>query len=220
MKNLFAFFFLALFSVTLFAQEEDLDVSNRFGKADRLMIDLYNDTWLGAPDTIDFKGYNPGVAFNVVKDFPFGATNFSFAIGIGVGTHNMRYNASIYTDPVSFENYFVNRVDTPKQYKMVLSYIDIPAEIRFRTKRDNVFRIAIGGKIGYNINNHIKHVDDDFKVKTYEVPYLNMLRYGVTARVGYKMFNLYVYYGLSTLFEEKHGPEMAPLSIGISLIPF
>jgi len=220
MKNLFAFFFLALFSVTLFAQEEDLEISNRFGKADRLMIDLYDDIWIGKPDSIDFKWYNPGIAINLVKDFPLGTTNFSFAIGLGIGTHNMRYNANLYTDPVSFENYFVNRVDTPKQNKMVLSYIDIPAEIRFRTKRDNVFRLAIGGKIGYNINNHIKFVTEDFKIKTYDVPYLNKLRYGVTARIGYKMVNFYVYYGLSTLFEEKHGPEMAPLSIGISVIPF
>jgi len=220
MKNLFAFFFLVLFSATLFAQEEDLEISNRFGKADRLMIDLYNDIWLGAPDSIDFKGYNPGAAVSVVKDFPFGSTNFSFAIGLGIGAHNMRYNAHIYTNPTTFENYFVNRVDTPKQYKLVLSFIDIPAEIRFRTKRDNVFRFAVGAKIGYNINNHIKHVDDDFKMKTYNIEYLNMIRYGLTARVGYKWFNLYVYYGLSTLFEEKHGPEMAPLSLGISLIPF
>jgi len=219
MKNIFAFFFLTLFSITLFAQEEDIEVSNRFGKSDRLMIDIYNDIWLGAPDTIDFKGYNPGASVSLMQDFPLGSTNFSFAIGLGVGTHNLRYNANILKDSLGV-SYFENRVDTPKQYKMVLSYIDLPIELRFRTKRDNVFRIAVGGKIGYEINNHIKHVDDDFKMKTYNIEYLNMIRYGLTARVGYKWFNLYVYYGLSTLFEEKHGPEMAPLSLGISLIPF
>lgn len=219
MKNLFAFLFLALFSVTLFAQEEDLDVSNRFGKADRLMLDFYNDMWLGAPDTIDFKGYNPGASFGLVKDFPFGSTNFSFAIGLGLGTHNMRYNANILKDSLGV-NYFINRVDTPQQYKMVMSYLDIPVELRFRTKRDNVFRFAIGGKIGYMINNHIKHVDEGFKTKTFNISDINSLRYGVTARVGYKMFNLYVYYGLSTLFDDKLGPEMSPVSVGISLIPF
>ena len=220
MKNLFTFFIITVFSLNLFAQEEDLKLSSRFGKPDRLIVDIYNDVWIGAPDTIDFKGYNPGASLSVVKDFPFGASNFSFAIGLGIGTHNMRYNAHIYTNPVTFQNYFVNRVDTPTLHKMVLSFVDVPLEIRFRTKNDDVFRFAVGGKIGYNINNHIKHVDNQVKEKTFNVPYLNKFRYGVTARVGYKMYNLFVYYGLSTLFEKTRGPEMAPLSIGISFIPF
>jgi len=219
MKNIFAFIFLALFSISLFAQEEDIDVSGRFGKADRLMVDLYNDIWQGAPDTIDFNGYNPGASVSLMQDFPFGSTNFSFAVGLGVGTHNMRYNANILKNPLGV-SYFVNRADTPKTYKMVQSYIDVPLELRFRTKSDNVFRIAVGGKIGYEINNHIKHVDEGFKTKTFNIDNINKLRYGITARVGYKMFNAYVYYGLSTLFEDKLGPEMTPLSIGISLIPF
>jgi len=219
MKNIFAFIFLALFSISLFAQEEDIDVSGRFGKADRLMVDLYNDMWQGAPDTIDFKGYNPGASVSLMQDFPLGSTNFSFAVGLGIGTHNMNFNANIMKDTLGV-NYFVNRTDDPKKLKLVTSYIDLPVELRFRTKNDNVFRIAVGGKIGYEINNHLKFVDVGIKTKSFNVGDINKLRYGITARVGYKMFNAYVYYGLSTLFEDKLGPEMAPLSIGISLIPF
>ena len=84
----------------------------------------------------------------------------------------------------------------------------------------NVFRFSIGGKIGYMVNNHIKFVSEGLKIKSYNIKDVNPLRYGVTARVGYKMYNLFVYYSLSTLFEKDKGTEMAPLSIGISIIPF
>jgi hypothetical protein len=219
MKLLSLLFLLGAFSFNLVAQEDDIEVSSRFGKSDRLMVDIYSDMWLNAPDTILFKDKNPGASVSLMQDFPFGATNFSFAIGLGIGTHNMRSDASLYVDSNNV-SFFSNMQIEPKQNKLVLSFVDVPIELRFRTKRENVFRFAIGGKFGYMINNHIKYVDNDEKTKTFKVDNINPLRYGVTARFGYKMFNVYVYYGLSTLFEDKMGPEMTPLSFGISIIPF
>lgn len=219
MKLLSVLFLIGALSFNLVAQEDDLEVSSRFGKSDRLMVDIYSDMWLNAPDTILFKDKNPGASVSLMQDFPFGATNFSFAIGLGIGTHNLRSDASLYVDSNNV-SYFSNLLVEPKQNKLVLSFIDVPIELRFRTKRENVFRFSIGGKFGYMINNHMKYVDNDEKNKTFKVENVNPLRYGVTARFGYKMFNLYVYYGLSTLFEDKMGPEMTPLSFGISIIPF
>ncbi|MBN2728749.1 MAG: PorT family protein [Bacteroidales bacterium] len=220
MKKSFLFALVFIFSVTLFAQEEEFETSSRFGKSDRLMVDWYTDMWLGAPDSAEIRSYCPGASVSLMQDFALGSSNFSFAVGLGIGTHNLHSNSYIIketnTDYMVFQKY----VDEPKKNKLVLSYVDLPLEIRFRTKRQNVFRLAVGGKFGYNINNHIKYEDDYVKRKHYNVDYINPLRYGVTARVGYKMYNLYVYYGLSTLFETNKGTEMAPLSIGISFIPF
>lgn len=220
MKNIFLLTLALAFSMSLFAQEEEFETSSRFGKSDRLMIDFYNDIWQNAPDSSEIKGYCPGASVNIMQDFAFGSSNFSFAIGLGIGTHNLHSNSYLIkdsdTDYMTFEKY----IDKPKKNKLVLAYVDIPLEVRFRTKRQNVFRFAIGGKFGYNINNHIKYIDKYVKRKHYNIDYINPLRYGLTARVGYKMFNFYLYYGLSTLFEANKGPEMAPLSVGISFIPF
>lgn len=219
MKKMFAFLLMTTMTMAIFAQEDDIEVSSRFGKNDRLMIDLYSDMWQNAPDSADIKGFNRGASVSMMQDFKFGATNFSFAIGLGLGTHNMFYNANLVKDSLGVTQ-FNQRVDEPKMNKLVLSYIDVPVELRFRTKRDNVFRFAVGGKFGYEINNHIKFVDEGIKVKSFNITDINPIRYGVTLRVGYKMFNAYVYYGLSTLFKDKMGPEMTPISFGISIIPF
>ncbi len=219
MKKLFAFLFASGLLLSVSAQEEDLEVSSRFGKSDRLMIDVYSDMWLNAPDSADIKGFNRGAAVNMMQDFQFGSTNFSFAIGLGIGCHNMFYNANIVKDSLGVSQ-FNPRTDVPKMNKLALTYVDVPIELRFRTKRDNVFRFAVGGKFGYEINNHVKFVDTGVKTKYYNISDINPLRYGVTLRVGYKMFNAYVYYGLSTLFKDKYGPEMSPVSFGLSFIPF
>ena len=75
------------------------------------------------------------------------------------------------------------------------------------------------------ISSHTKYVgegmsfgtyQDKMKVKHYSVPNINKFRYGVTARFGYGPFNLIAYYSLSKLFEDNLGPELTPISVGIS----
>lgn len=219
MKSIFALAMALLLTLPMMAQEDEIEVSSRFGKSDRLMIDIYSDMWLNAPDSADISGFNRGASVSLMQDFPLGSTNFSFAFGLGIGCHNMFYNANIVKDSIGVSQ-FNPRIDDPKLNKLSLTYVDLPIELRFRTKRDNVFRFAVGGKFGYEINNHIKFVDEGVKIKSFNISDINPLRYGVTLRVGYKMFNAYVYYGLSTLFEDKLGPDMSPVSFGISLIPF
>jgi hypothetical protein len=50
--------------------------------------------------------------------------------------------------------------------------------------------------------------------------HLNPLRWGVTARVGYRALKLYANYYMMPLFKEDMGPELYPFSIGLVLIPF
>jgi hypothetical protein len=57
-------------------------------------------------------------------------------------------------------------------------------------------------------------------VKFKDVPNIEKLRYGVTARVGWKFINLMGFYSLTDLFTKDKGPEIYPISIGISLMPF
>lgn len=221
MKKTIIFSLFAIFSLSIFAQkaDEEVQLSNRFGKADRIMVDVYNDFWLGTPDSANFSKFNRGASVSLMKDFPFGETNFSFAVGLGIGMHNAYNDCNMYRDSNTV-TYFVPIKNEYKMNKIGLSFVDLPMEFRFKTKRDNVFRIAVGGKIGYMMNNHVKYSDATMKVKTFKIENINPLRYGVTARVGYKMFNLYAYYGLSTLFKDKKGPEMTPVSVGLSFIPF
>jgi hypothetical protein len=56
--------------------------------------------------------------------------------------------------------------------------------------------------------------------KKVRIPNVSKFRYGVSLRLGYKWLNFWGYYQLSSVFDKGKGPEMYPISIGVSLMPY
>jgi len=222
---------LALGFTTASAQEK-----SKLPAADRLVIDLFSDIWQNIPkDDLKPAAINRGIAFSMMFDKPLGYSNFSLGIGIGYSGHNL-YSSSKLTiipdlnaNPVFAFSKIPDGIDY-KTNKININYIEIPFEIRFRTKNTSEkFRIHIGGKIGYLINAHTKYkgeeslgFNDNSTVKIHftNSEEVNSLRYGIQARIGYSDYNLFAYYALNPLFKEGKGPEMFPISVGLSYTPF
>lgn len=225
MKYIFSFFtFLFMLNIALMAQDDsDPEVNfkepKNLGKSDRVVFDFFTDLWLNAPDSAKFNGFQRGANVSSFTDIPFGKSNFSLGVGVGINCMNVYHGSDIFKDSLDF-SYFKPKSGDFKSNKLALTYFNIPIEFRFRSKSDKVFRCAIGGRFGYLVNNHIKYVAEGIKTKTYNISDINNLSYGLTLRVGYKFFNLYAYYGLSTLFKDGKGEKLSPLSVGISIIPF
>jgi len=192
-------------------------------------LDVFTDIWQDIPKTVDPKTINPGVNIFGTYNFMFGNGGVSFSPGLGIGVHNMFNSSFIHTNNDS--SYFVPiNIEQPdisyKKSKFVATYLDIPLEIRYKSKSQ--FRAALGFKFGFLIMGHSKYKGDDYQegttnlviYKKKKIDYLETNRYGFTARIGYKWLNLYGYYQLSTLFQENKGPEMYPISVGITIIPF
>jgi Skp family chaperone for outer membrane proteins len=59
-----------------------------------------------------------------------------------------------------------------------------------------------------------------FKDKTRSDFLMNTFRYGLTARVGFGFLRVFANYDLVPLFQKDRGPELYPVSVGISLISF
>lgn len=121
--------------------------------------------------------------------------------------------------------------------KFTLTYFEIPLELRFRhiTEKKKAVKFSIGGKIGYMIGDHTKYKGTEYesgipndpnlgtatvKYKTYNISNLNPLEYAATVRIGYGMFNIFGSYSFSKIFKNNKGPQMFPLSVGISITPF
>ena len=167
-------------------------------------------------------------------DNPLGKSNFSIAYGIGISVHNLYSNCMPSnidsTGKPSGKTEFKAIPDSIKHQnnKISLFYADIPVEIRFRTKKSsNNFKFAVGFKIGYLLQSHIKYEGDrqdniqgTIKYKTYDIPNIEKLRYSVTARIGFSKYSIYGAYSLTTLFKGNKGPEMFPVSVGIAITPF
>ena len=115
-----------------------------------------------------------------------------------------------------------------------LAYIEVPLEFRIKTEKQ--FRIAFGFKFGFLMNAHQKYKGNRFdfntedgtattdevnvKEKQQDIKQVENWRYGPTFRIGYKWFNVTVYYQLSKVFKVDKGPAIYPISVGIAVIPF
>ena len=176
-----------------------------------------------------------GVTTALFWDKPMGRSPISVALGFGFSSFNIHSRSSLTVDAVSGGSIFKKLPDSIdiSRNKISLNYLEIPLEIRFRTRpntKNQSFKLALGFKAGYLIQSHTKYKGDDLntkmvdkiKVKYFDLPNLSSWRYGITARIGYGMFNLYGFYSLQGLFTKTAPgqPNSQGLTIGIALTPY
>lgn len=220
---------------TVFAQDEELVTEKTKRKPqDRLVAEIFVDQLAGKPSGLGVKALSRGFNMYFTYDVPLGKSNFSVAPGIGIGTSNYFFNKTLDYTSFGDTTKFVSFPDSTKfkKNKIGLTFVDIPVELRFRSKpnkNNKCWKIAAGFKFGVLIANKWKYRGDEFrdgtvnmrpdekvKFKEYNVPNLERIRYGVTLRGGYGPLNLFVYYGLSNLFNKNLGPGMNTIQAGIA----
>jgi hypothetical protein len=189
-------------------------------------VGLFTDIWLNTPADMDTRVINQGVQAFGTYNMPFGKSNFSFAIGVGISIHNLYWNYMFQGRTDSLQ--FVKIPDSVgyTRSKLTLPYVEIPLEFRFRTK--SKFAMGIGFKVGYMIYGHSKWVGDDYIFNTTntlrasfkDTKNIEKFAYGPTLRFGYKWFHVNGYYSLSSIFQKGKGPDMYPISVGFLLLPF
>jgi len=221
MKKVFAIALFSLFAVQLSGQG--------FTSKDRVITELHWNTWLNAPSDIKTEWYSRGLNMSVMYDFGIGESPLSIAPGLGFGFDNIYHNGFFSLDS-SGKTQLMPLPDsvTFKKNKLSTVYLDIPFELRFRTKpneKGKSFKIAFGAKGGFLLSSYTKYIGEgvtfggfnsESKVKTYNLPNINTLRYGVSFRLGYGPINLNAFYSLSPLFNKGAGPEINALTVGIS----
>ncbi len=198
-------------------------------RSEQFLIDLTWDGLLNAPDSLGLKAVSRGINVYGMYDIPVGSGKVSFALGGGFSSSNYFSEAAIAhnfdpTGAVTTTGWQVLASDSSyRRNKISVNYVDAAGEIRFRLQpknANNAWKFAIGGRVGYLVNAHTKHVNDDRKYKDYYLPNISKWRYGATVRVGYGKVNLFGAYSISTLFERDKGTELTPITVGISLAPF
>jgi hypothetical protein len=225
MKNHILLLGLIIITAPLFAQESGS--VTKLKKADRVIFEVFHDIWQDVPSDITLKTIQPGFGFTSMQDFPIGNSNFAIAFGFGISSHNMHTNGFFSYDTTKVTEFLPLPNDLNyKINKFTLTYLETPAEIRFRTKGVNTFRFYAGIKLRVLLQEHTKYRGDDpfsdyeIKFKEYKHKHVTVFSFAPTVRVGYKWFNIYASYGLSPVFEKNKGPQMYPISVGLSIIPY
>ncbi len=227
MKKLFVLILLYIFTSNLYCQTS----GKMFKKmpVDTFVVDIFTDIWRNKPDGFKNKLINPGVNIYAMGHIPFGKSKFKLTYGLGISIENLYPKLLLKKDSnnVSYFSHVPDNISYKKS-KLNLVYADIPIELHFNSGKDGEpgFNFTIGAKIGMLLDAHTKYKGTNMttssgQVKTKERPVSNLekIRYGITARVGYGKFYLFGFYSITPLFKKNNGPDMYPISVGLSFIP-
>ena len=186
--------------------------------------DLFTDIWQGTPANMDLRTINQG--FNVFGqyNFQFSESNVSFAAGLGIDNHNMYSDTrieNVTADTIVFEPI----TEVYQRSKINLTYVSVPLE--FKIRLNSGVKFGAGFKVRYLMSAKDKYIGDipnepkgRTNVKRKPISNTEDWAYGFTLRVGYKSFSLFGYYQISNIFQKGRGPEIYPISIGLTLSPF
>lgn len=234
---------LCMISLNLFAQDstksevkkitrtkeelKKLDLSKR--TSDHLMIQFGMANWANVGD-INIRGFNKTFNTYFLFDFPFKTDpRLSVAIGPGVGSDNIYFNKTIVD--IKSKTGVIFKADSTtikyKKNKLVTSYLEVPLELRYSTKPDNMnsgWKLALGIKVGTALDAKVKSkVDLDqnqvggYFQKIRDKKYFNNSRFAVTARAGYGNVSLFASYTVTDYIKQGFGPIVHPYSFGLCL---
>ncbi len=81
------------------------------------------------------------------------------------------------------------------------------------------FRIGVGPYVGYRIDSYSKQVYKDGEKRSnrdHDNFYLNNMRYGLRAQIGFNDIDLFINYDMNELFAAGKGPQLNAFSFGVT----
>jgi hypothetical protein len=156
------------------------------------------------------------------------AHHIGFVSGIGLDWTNYRFKNN--NNMMKDDNGYIVTSPAPDgvkydKSKFQVTYLTIP--LLFELQKNIAGHTAyvnfgINGKLKLGSHTRVYYTQDgDDKRQTIKNDFnINAFSYDATARVGYRFINLYVNYSLVSLFDKNQGPEVYPLSVGLTLINF
>ena len=187
------------------------------------------------PENFDPRAINQGFRHSVSYRIPLGKSDFSLGIGVGISFHNY-YIDALPKDvlPVSMQSdeyYFVKiaSISEPeisyKKNKMTLTYIDIPFELKYHSKKN--LKISVGAKVDFPVKSCFTFQGSDYlfgsngnvKIKKYNLGHITNFQVGPMARIGWKACQVYASYSFTPVYDADAGSKLNPISVGLSITP-
>jgi hypothetical protein len=166
----------------------------------------------------------------IQQSFGLQKNNNVFGLVTGLGLHLQSYHLDDKTTIYVGENdviypetlYF----DDNQKSKLSIVSLNIPLLVEFQVPVnhfDNRIYISAGLLGSYRLNSHTKikyRTDQKEKLKVEDSFSIHDFKYAVMMRAGYRWFNVFATYDLLPLFEKDKGPELTPVTFGVTLLRF
>ena len=156
---------------------------------------------------------------------------FSMMGGLGIGWNNYFFEEcwTIINDngiTIPYDRYIDGNRNTLSKSKLATTHLNLPLLFQFQIPnkkhrqfgRHRGFFVQAGAIGGMKIGSHTKvKLLGNQKEKDFSDFNLNLLRYELTARIGYDWLSAYINYQMTPMFQTNRGPELYPFSAGLSL---
>lgn len=139
-----------------------------------------------------------------LRDIPLNKRrNYAVAIGVGYSYSNIKHSLVVQQEAGENTYATVSQSEFDKN-KLVLHYVDVPLEFRWRTSNDTdhrFWRLYTGFKFSYLFYDKAEYSPDAHTViKVSNDKNMNRIMTGMYVSGGYNTWNFYAYYGFNSLY--------------------
>ena len=165
-----------------------------------------------------------GFSLGFLRDMPINEKRtFSIAAGLGYSLSTFNDNLQITGLGPRPEYHLITSGTAYDQNKIILNYVDLPVEIRWRTSTPDshrFWRIYTGFKASYLFYDIYKFRGSEASYKISNNPDLSPWQVGTYLAVGYNTWNFHIYYGLNPLFKsaELEGEKIRMHALNLGLM--
>ena len=214
--------FILFFSINSLAQEKpNFEAVDSLYREDQFYLGIFYNSLQNRPSGITQGRFTPSFSAGFLRDMPLNKNrNFAIALGFGYSINN--YNQNLLSKKVNdkFEYSQINK--SVEKDKMILHYIDLPFEIRWRTStpiNQDFWRIYAGLKASYLVYNRTKFIDGDISFIHEDNDDFNKFQLGTYLCIGNNTINFYAYTGLKPIYKnaflENKKIEISTLNFGL-----
>tara|TARA_R110002072_G_scaffold24352_1_gene82980 strand:- start:614 stop:1288 length:675 start_codon:yes stop_codon:yes gene_type:complete len=201
MKNIIFIVFFIITISKLSAQKDSLQLGDSYAD-DQIYFSVSYAQFNNQPTAISRSNFSYAVSAGFLKDVILNKRgNISFAAGVGYGFNF--FNHELKVEELSSDTSF-NSASNLASNIFTSHNLEFPIEFRWRTstaKKYDFWRIYGGVKFLYNVSNTFRFEENGTKFSYNNVSAFNNFQYGLTLSVGYDVFNLNLFYGLTPVFK-------------------
>lgn len=195
---------------------------------DRLMVDVFHTFWMGMPTQVNHNKMHPGFNVSMLWDFRVSPNSpISFGLGVGTNYYTQFSNAMLQYDSIADLMKF-SLLPGEVSYKLNrMTYINCYIPLEFRYRHSNGFKFTLGVRLGLiaEVSHRYKGANllgegTEQNFKNFEVFNKQKYNFDAYVRCGWKFVSIYYSYQVNKLFDAGKGPQINPMSLGISFSIF
>ena len=205
---------------TVFSQEvkvPDFEALDSLYREDQFYVGLTYNILQQRPENLSQNKFSLGLSLGFLRDMPINKER-TVAIAVGFGYSLNNFNQNLFITKLNGDTSY-SLIDPDLTYdknKIILHYVDLPIEFRWRTSTPSshrFWRVYTGLKVSYLFFDNYKFKGNGNEFAIDGNGDLNKFQYGAYMAVGYNTWNFHMYYGLNPLFKNSAQLDGKPLEM-------